>query len=120
MRAFFLASALLVFASLAGAQNIPPALVALRDPYFKSLGQLRTAREQHAVPIANAYVVSLDRLQKQAPSDAVLASVVARERDRLGAKREPSENERRTMPPAVAQLAARYDADLERSNAPYL
>lgn len=119
MRPFPLILWLIVLVSVAGAQTAPPEITALRDPYQKNLAQLHTVREQRAVPITTVYLAALERLEKQAPVDAALVSAVTAERERVAAKKEPLESDRRSMPPALLQLRMRYEGDLERSNAPF-
>ena len=105
---------LFVFAAVAQTPVIPE-IAAVRDPHMRNLALIRTAREQRAAPITAAYLAALARLEKQPPSDPAIAA----ERERLAAKREPLDHERKAMPPALAELRVRYDNDLARSNAPF-
>jgi hypothetical protein len=107
-------------AVLAMAQTPPAELTPVKQAWERNLAQIRTVREQRAAPIATAYLAALDRLEKQAPSEPAVASAVSGERDRLTAKREPRPGEFKSMPPAVAELANRYEADLARSDAPFV
>jgi hypothetical protein len=121
MRASFFLSWLALFGSVVFAQQVAvPELAAVRDPYTRNMTLIRTAREQRAEPITKAYLTSLERLDKQAASDPLLASALTSERARLAAKTEPIEHERKAMPPALAELRTRYEKDLERSNAPFV
>lgn len=97
-----------------------PELAAVHDPYTRNLTLIRTTREQRAEPITKAYLVSLERLDKLAASDSLLASALTSERARLTAKTAPLDYERKAMPPALAELRTRYEKDLERSNAPFV
>lgn len=110
---------LLLLVSTAAAQTAPPEVTALQQPYQKNMALLESTRQQRAVPISNAYLGALDRLEKQVP-DPVMAAAISAERDRVKASHEPADNERKSMPPALAQLRERYDADLARLAAPFL
>jgi len=109
---------ILLLTAIASAQNAVPELDPLRVPYSKNLALIRTTKEQRILPITTAYVAALERLEKQVAADPFALSAVKAERERVAAKREPLEMDRKEMPPALAELRARYDQDVERSNAP--
>lgn len=116
MRAFFHLGWVCLLVSAAVAQiPIIPEIAAVRDPYVRNLTLIRAARDQRATPITTAYLAALGRLEKQLPSDPAITA----ERERIAAKREPLDHERKAMPPALAELRARYDNDLVRSNTPF-
>jgi hypothetical protein len=116
MRAFFHLGWVCLLVSAAAAQvPVVPEIVAVRDPYLRNLALIHTTQDQRATPITTAYLAALGRLEKQPPSDPAIAA----ERQRIAAKREPSDQERKAMPPALAELRARYDNDLARSAAPF-
>ena len=116
MRAFIRLSWFCLLVSAVVAQTtVIPEIAAMRDPYMRNLTLNRTARDQRAAPITAAYVAALGRLEKQPPADPAIAA----ERERIAAKREPLDHERKAMPPALAELRARYDNDLARSNVPF-
>lgn len=119
MRTFALLCWLLLLVSVAFAQTTAPEIAPLREPYVRNLALIRATREQRAAPITTAYRAALERLEKQVAADPFVATPVKAERERVAAKREPLEHERKAMPPALAELRARYDKDLERSNAPF-
>ena len=115
MRAFIRLNSFCLLVSAALAQTtVIPEIAAVRDPYLRNLTLLRTARDQRATPITAAYLAALGRLEKQPPDPAIAA-----ERERIAAKREPLDHERKAMPPALAELRARFDHDLARLNAPF-
>jgi len=119
MRAQTFSCLLLVLAAPVTAQIAVPEIAPLRDPYLKNLALIRTTKEQRAAPITAAYLAAVERLEKQVASDPFAAAPVKAERERVAAKREPLEQDRKEMPTALAELRARYDKDIARVNAPY-
>ena len=117
MRAFVPLCWLLVTAAFA--QTTTPEIAPLQDPYAKNLTSIRAARVQRAAPITASYLAALERLAPQAAADPALVAAVASERERVAARRAPAEAERRAMPAALTQLRMRYEADIERSDAPF-
>ena len=120
MRASFLLCVLCSLVSGAHSQTTTPEIAPLREPYLKSLASIRATRDQRTAPITSTYIAALDRLEKQFAADPVAAAPVKAERERVAAQHEPLEIERKEMPPALAELRARYEKDRERANAPFL
>src|SRR5829696_8701954 len=111
MRTFAICSVSLLLVAAAIGQTAVPELAPLKDPYTKNLALIRATKEQRAAPIVAAYIAALERLEKQLASDAFASAAVNAERERIMAKREPLQQDRKEMPPQLAELRARYDKD---------
>lgn len=90
-------------------------LEAYRTQYSQSLAALRAERETKYARVRASYVAVLERLQKDVTTRGDLDGAVAvkAERERITAALEPSADERKAMPPALAAVRTRYEQELQ-------
>ncbi len=118
MRIIAIGVALLVLVRAHGAPDnatAAPELDALRGSYQRNMATITTARETRTEPVRRSYAAELERLQREITSSGDLdgALQVKAERERLASNHEPTATERKAMAPALANLRARYEKDLE-------
>ncbi len=116
-RPLFLLLATLLLAPLLPAQAPAdvPEIEVLRGPYQRNVATVRAARDTRLAGIARTYAGGVERLQREttARGDLDGALLAKAEMERVGGGQEPSVEERKTMPPALATMRARFEKERE-------
>jgi hypothetical protein len=92
-----------------------PEIQALREPYAKNIAAIRSARDARLAEITRSYLGNLERLQHDiaAGGDLNAVAAVKAEIERVTAKREPSEEERKGMPAKLVTARRAYEREGE-------
>jgi len=92
-----------------------PEIQAAWETYSKNIAAVRTARDARLAEISRSYVGTLERLQRDISTGGDISAVAAvkAEIERTAAKREPTGDERKSMPGKLVPARRAYERECE-------